>query len=128
MKESPARKPFKTRLLASLFIWLLIGVALAFITLAIPIQFKSNWIAIAWAIEGLVILWAGIEIKSARLRAVAHAPDGVIEGMESPPGSPRAVLAVQWHPEELLGDGPAWDRRLFQQFAESVRQGGAVSG
>ena len=62
------------------------------------------------------------------LRAVAHAPDGVIEGMESPPGSPWAVLAVQWHPEELLGDGPAWDRRLFQQFAESVRQGGAVSG
>jgi hypothetical protein len=35
MKESPARKPFKTRLLASLFIWLLIGVALAFIGLII---------------------------------------------------------------------------------------------
>jgi uncharacterized membrane protein len=51
---------------------LMIGVALAFITLAIPIQFKTNWITIAWAIEGLVILWAGIEIRSARLRAVAH--------------------------------------------------------
>ena len=53
-------------------LFVMIGVALAFITLAIPIQFKSNWIAIAWAIEGLVILWSGIEIKSARLRAVAH--------------------------------------------------------
>ncbi|HEV2904038.1 MAG TPA: DUF2339 domain-containing protein [Pyrinomonadaceae bacterium] len=51
---------------------LVIGVALAFITLAIPIQFKTNWITIAWAIEGLVILWAGIEIRSSRLRAVAH--------------------------------------------------------
>ncbi len=51
----------------------MIGVALAFITLAIPIQFKTNWITIAWAIEGLVILWAGIEIKSARLRAVRTA-------------------------------------------------------
>lgn len=51
---------------------LMIGVALAFITLAIPIQFKSNWITIAWAIEALVILWTGIEIRSARLRAVAH--------------------------------------------------------
>ncbi|HEV2904472.1 MAG TPA: DUF2339 domain-containing protein, partial [Pyrinomonadaceae bacterium] len=30
------------------------------------------WITIAWAIEGLVILWAGIEIRSARLRSVAH--------------------------------------------------------
>ena len=47
---------------------LMIGVSLAFITLAIPIQFKTNWITIAWAIEGLVILWAGIEIRSARLR------------------------------------------------------------
>lgn len=51
---------------------LMIGVALAFITLAIPLQFKTNWITIAWAIEGLVILWAGIEIRSARLRAMAH--------------------------------------------------------
>ena len=51
---------------------LMIGVALAFITLAIPIQFKTNWITIAWTIEGLVILWAGIQIRSARLRAMAH--------------------------------------------------------
>jgi uncharacterized membrane protein len=52
--------------------FLMIGVALAFITLAIPIQLKTNWITIGWAIEGLVILWTGIEIKSTRLRAVAH--------------------------------------------------------
>lgn len=51
---------------------LMVSVALAFITLAIPIQFRTNWITIAWAIEGLVILWAGIEIKSARLRAISH--------------------------------------------------------
>ena len=52
---------------------LLIGVALTFVTLAIPIQLKSNWITIAWAVEGVAILWTGIEMKSQRLRAIAHA-------------------------------------------------------
>jgi len=51
---------------------LLLGVALTFVTLAIPIQLNANWIAMAWAIEGLLILWAGIEMKSRRLRAIAH--------------------------------------------------------
>ena len=51
---------------------LLIGVALTFVTLAIPIQLKSNWITIAWAVEGVAILWTGIEMKSQRLRAIAH--------------------------------------------------------
>jgi uncharacterized membrane protein len=56
---------------------LLIGVALTFVTLAIPIQLKSNWITIAWAVEGVVILWTGIEVKSQRLRAIAHALFGL---------------------------------------------------
>src|SRR5215213_980500 len=52
-------------------ILLLIAVALTFVTIAIPIQLRSNWITIAWAVEGLAILWAGIEIQSVRLRAHA---------------------------------------------------------
>jgi len=56
---------------------LLIGVALTFVTLAIPIQLKSNWITIAWAVEGVAILWTGIEMKSQRLRAIAHALFGL---------------------------------------------------
>ena len=56
---------------------LLIGVALTFVTLAIPIQLKSNWITIAWAVEGVTILWIGIEMKSQRLRAIAHALFGL---------------------------------------------------
>lgn len=50
---------------------LLVAVALTFVTIAIPIQLQSNWITIAWAVEGLAILWAGIEIRSQRLRAHA---------------------------------------------------------
>ena len=56
---------------------LLIGVALSFVTLAIPIQLKSNWITIAWAVEGVAILWTGIEMSSQRLRAIAHALFGL---------------------------------------------------
>jgi uncharacterized membrane protein len=49
-------------------ILLLIAVALTFVTIAIPIQLRSNWITIAWAVEGLAIIWAGLEIQSQRLR------------------------------------------------------------
>lgn len=54
-------------------ILLLIAVALTFVTIAIPIQLRSNWITIAWAVEGVAILWAGLEIQSMRLRAHAFA-------------------------------------------------------
>ena len=50
---------------------LMIGVALTFVTLAIPIQLRSNWITIAWAIEALLMLWAGIETREIRLRLAA---------------------------------------------------------
>ena len=49
----------------------LIGVALTFVTIAIPIQLTSNWITIAWAVEALAMLWAGIETKTKRLQVVA---------------------------------------------------------
>ena len=52
-------------------ILLLIAIALTFVTIAIPIQLRSNWITIAWAVEGLAILWAALEIRSARLRVHA---------------------------------------------------------
>ena len=50
----------------------LIGVALTFVTIAIPIQLRSNWITIAWSVEALVMLWAGIEARSERLRVMAY--------------------------------------------------------
>jgi uncharacterized membrane protein len=50
----------------------LIGVALTFVTIAIPIQLRSNWITIAWAVEALVMLWAGMETGIQRLRAMAY--------------------------------------------------------
>lgn len=50
------------------------------------------------------------------LRIVAHAPDGVIEGIEHP--DRRFVLGVQWHPEEIQSSPPM--RRLFQHFVQTA--------
>lgn len=45
----------------------MIGVALTFVTLAIPIQLKANWITIAWSVQALMMLWAALRMSSIRL-------------------------------------------------------------
>lgn len=54
------------------------------------------------------------------LHVTARAPDGVIEGVEWT-GDDWWMLAVQWHPEELVRDARPWDRDLFRAFADRVR-------
>ncbi|MEI9971531.1 MAG: DUF2339 domain-containing protein [Ignavibacteriota bacterium] len=46
--------------------WLRLGTALTFVTLAIPIQLDSNWITIAWGLEGLIMLWAALRLARPR--------------------------------------------------------------
>ena len=53
------------------------------------------------------------------LRAVAHAPDGVIEGLEHE-GHPFA-LAVQFHPEALTPDHTP-SARLFAAFVAACER------
>jgi putative glutamine amidotransferase len=63
----------------------------------------------------------GIKALAPGLAAVAHAPDGLVEGVEPrDPARWRFVVGVQWHPEELLraGDGPS--RRLFEGFVAAA--------
>jgi putative glutamine amidotransferase len=55
----------------------------------------------------------------AGLRAVAWAPDQIVEGLELEDAS-RFVLGVQWHPEELVAHSePA--RRLFAALVSHTR-------
>jgi putative glutamine amidotransferase len=55
------------------------------------------------------------------IRVSARAEDGIIEGAESE--DPEWwMLAVQWHPEELLDAAEPWDRNLFAAFAAAVRR------
>lgn len=58
----------------------------------------------------------GIKDLASDFRAVAFAPDGVIEAIELP-GHPFGV-AVQWHPEWLTDQEPI--RRLFKAFVDAA--------
>jgi putative glutamine amidotransferase len=67
-----------------------------------------------------------MEVNSAHHQAVATpgpdavvnavAPDGVIEGIESP--AHRFCLGLQWHPEFLIDPG---DREIFAAFVGACR-------
>ncbi len=54
-----------------------------------------------------------VEQPAPDMCVTAHAPDGVIEGLEMP--DKRFVLSVQWHPEDMFEDDPAM-LRIFQSF------------
>ncbi|HEY0969949.1 MAG TPA: gamma-glutamyl-gamma-aminobutyrate hydrolase family protein [Gemmatimonadales bacterium] len=56
------------------------------------------------------------------LRIVATAPDGVVEGLE-PDDADWWALAVQWHPEELMGTEEPWDRALVGAFVREAARG-----
>ncbi len=53
------------------------------------------------------------------MRVTARSSDGVIEGLESI-GDAWWVMAVQWHPEEMIRDREPWDRGLFKAFAQQT--------
>lgn len=50
---------------------LILGVALAFVTLAVPIQFAGFRITIAWALEGAVLAWLAARSSNQWLRGAA---------------------------------------------------------
>ncbi len=52
------------------------------------------------------------------LRVTAHAPDGVIEGLEDP--RHPFYLGVQWHPEDMPGEESA--SIIFRAFVEAARK------
>ncbi len=61
-EKAPAREGSAARLLFA-------GLALTFVTLAIPIRLEGKWITLAWAVEGAVLLWSGLQAAQPYLRA-----------------------------------------------------------
>ena len=52
---------------------------------------------------------------------VAHAPDGLVEGVEAADAARWSFLVgVQWHPEELARAGDPASRRLFEAFVAAA--------
>jgi putative glutamine amidotransferase len=52
------------------------------------------------------------------LRLTAHAPDGVVEGLEDP--KHPFYVGVQWHPEDMPGDESA--ASIFGAFVQAARR------
>ncbi len=48
-----------------------LGISIIFLTVAVPLQVKSNLITLIWAVEGAVILWLGFWLSSYKLRVGA---------------------------------------------------------
>ncbi|MEI9892489.1 MAG: DUF2339 domain-containing protein [Chthoniobacter sp.] len=46
------------------------GVALLFITLIFPVQFRQEWLTLSWALEGVALLWLFHRLPHPKLRAV----------------------------------------------------------
>lgn len=56
------------------------------------------------------------------LRVTAHAPDGIIEGIEDPKRT--FYLGVQWHPEDMTGEDCATS--LFTAFIDAAKRRAAA--
>jgi len=52
------------------------------------------------------------------LHVTAHAPDGVVEGLEDP--RHPFYLGVQWHPEDMSGEGSA--SSIFGAFVDAAKR------
>ncbi|HEV2489580.1 MAG TPA: DUF2339 domain-containing protein [Candidatus Acidoferrales bacterium] len=48
--------------------WLFAGLAQLCVSLAIPARLDHQWLTIAWAIEGALLVWGGVRIESWKLR------------------------------------------------------------
>lgn len=62
----------------------------------------------------------GVRDLAPGLLATAHAPDGLIEGLEAP--DRRYAIGVQWHPEDLIHDAPPM-LALFRGLVEAAADG-----
>jgi uncharacterized membrane protein len=46
------------------------ALALTFLTLAVPIGLDDEWITVAWAAEGAVLIWSGLRFRASALRGL----------------------------------------------------------
>jgi uncharacterized membrane protein len=56
------------------------GLALTFVTLAIPIRLDGRWITIAWAVQGAVLIWGGLRARFAAMRWAGLALFAIVAG------------------------------------------------
>ena len=46
-----------------------LGIALIFLTVAVPVQLEGPWIGVAWSVQAAVLVWASFDLRIWQLRA-----------------------------------------------------------
>src|SRR4029077_20057553 len=67
------------------------GLALTFLTLAIPIRLEGNWITLSFSVEGAILVWTGFRAASNFLRQAGYlllAISGILLLLLPPAGGP----------------------------------------
>jgi uncharacterized membrane protein len=96
------------------FIHLLhVAIAIAFITIAIPLKLEAQWITIAWLIESAVLLWISVKTHTNFLRYMASA--ALILGIF------RLLFFDHFHTETLV-----FNLRFFTYLVAIAVLGGIV--
>ena len=118
---------------------LALGIAISFLTLAIPIQFTGFTITIAWAMQGAALTWIGYRLGSTRALMAALLVFGLVglrllvfEAESLPDPQSYALL---WNTRFLTFAASAvamllaawWGSKIFQPFALATYFGGHVS-
>ena len=90
-----------------------VGIAVAFITIAIPLKLDANWITIGWLIESAILLWISVKMQADFLRymAVAALALGIV----------RLLGYDTFHTETLL-----WNARFATYLVAIGVLGGIV--
>ena len=86
-----------------------LAIAVVFLTVAVPLQLSGNWVSVAWAVEGAVLIWVGFLLLRWPMRAFGL---GVL-----------AVAAIRLlvfdTPVELVNFNPVLNER-FPTFAAVI--------
>ena len=45
-----------------------LGLAVTFVTIAIPLQLRASYLTVAWAVESAVLIWSGLAVREQRVR------------------------------------------------------------
>jgi putative glutamine amidotransferase len=89
-----------------------------------PVRFEPGSVFEQWAGASQVMVNSlhgqGIGALAPGLRALAHAPDGLVEAFEVE-GAQAFAYAVQWHPEWRCWENPFYSA-IFRAFGDAVRQ------
>ena len=88
-----------------------LGIALVFLTIAIPVQLGGPWVSAAWAAEGAVLVWLSLRLSMWQLRAFGVAVFAIFAGWLLIVDTPQAFsasftpFANQYFPVYLVGIG-----------------------